>query len=79
MEACLGGCCSDVISRNQMCMYQRNPIDAALLTRLVERREVYLSNAVVNVAFLLRACVVNFRTTGTDMDALPDIVVQLGT
>jgi hypothetical protein len=33
---------------------------------------------VVNGTFLLRACVVNFRTTEQDMDALPDIIVRLG-
>jgi glutamate/tyrosine decarboxylase-like PLP-dependent enzyme len=49
-----------------------------LLTRLKESGEAYVSNAVVGGRFVLRACVVNFRTTEADIAALPDIVVRLG-
>ena len=37
-----------------------------------------MSNAVVRGTFLLRACVVNFRTTLADMEALPVIFVRHG-
>lgn len=38
----------------------------------------FLSNAVLNDQFLLRACIVNFRTTLKDVQMLPDIVIELG-
>jgi hypothetical protein len=40
--------------------------------------EAYLSNAVVRGKFALRACIVNFRTLSTDVEALPPLVVRLG-
>jgi glutamate/tyrosine decarboxylase-like PLP-dependent enzyme len=56
-----------------------NRLNAELLTRLQGGGEVYLSNAVVQGRFLLRVCVVNFRTTLTDIEALPGIVARVGT
>ncbi len=55
-----------------------NRLNSELLTRLQESGEAYISNAVVGGAFLLRACVVNFRTSEADMAALPGIVVRIG-
>ncbi len=55
-----------------------NRLNAELLTRLNDGGEAYLSNAVVGGAFLLRACVVNFRTARADVEALPGIVARLG-
>jgi glutamate/tyrosine decarboxylase-like PLP-dependent enzyme len=55
-----------------------NELNEKLLTRLQQGGEAYLSNAVVGGRFLLRACVVNFRTTGKDIDAIPEIVVRIG-
>ena len=40
--------------------------------------EAYLSNAVVRGKFALRACIVNFRTTQADIEALPPLIVRLG-
>jgi aromatic-L-amino-acid/L-tryptophan decarboxylase len=37
-----------------------------------------VSNAVVAGRYLLRACIVNFNTRISDVDALPDIVAGLG-
>ena len=53
-------------------------LNTALLTRLTDGGEVFLSNAVIGDKFLLRACVVNFRTSQADIEALPEIVVHLG-
>ena len=39
---------------------------------------MFLSNAVVRGTFLLRACIVNFRTTLADVEAVPGIVVRHG-
>jgi hypothetical protein len=33
---------------------------------------------VIDGAFALRACIVNFRTSAADVDALPDIVAREG-
>jgi glutamate/tyrosine decarboxylase-like PLP-dependent enzyme len=49
-----------------------------LLTRLQNSGEVYLSNAIVRGRFALRACIVNFRTTQADIEALPPLIVRIG-
>jgi aromatic-L-amino-acid/L-tryptophan decarboxylase len=55
-----------------------NDLNRTLLTRLGEGGEVYLSNAVIDGQFALRACIVNFRTSVSDVDAVPEIVVRVG-
>jgi glutamate/tyrosine decarboxylase-like PLP-dependent enzyme len=55
-----------------------NELNRNLLTRLVDGGEIYLSNAVIDGQFLLRTCIVNFRTSAADVDAVPDIVVRAG-
>lgn len=48
----------------------------AELLRLVNRRgRVYLSNATIRGSFALRACFVNHRTTGADVEAVADEVL----
>ncbi len=53
-------------------------LNAELLTRLLRGGEAYVSNAVVDGRYLLRACITNFRTTSADVQALPEIVTRLG-
>ena len=53
-------------------------LNRELLARLVAAGELFVSNAVVAGTFLLRACVVNFRTTEADIDAVPGIVARAG-
>jgi aromatic-L-amino-acid decarboxylase len=48
------------------------------LTRLQNSGEAYLSNAVIGGRFALRACIVNFRTTLADVEALLPLVVRIG-
>jgi glutamate/tyrosine decarboxylase-like PLP-dependent enzyme len=55
-----------------------NALNREILNRLQAGGEVYVSNAVMEKTFLLRACVVNFRTRLTDIEALPGIVVREG-
>jgi len=38
----------------------------------------FVSNAVIDEVFVLRLCIVNFRTTLNDIEALPEIVRRLG-
>src|ERR1700733_9171271 len=53
-------------------------LNCELLTRLQQSGEAYVSNAVVGGKFVLRACIVNFRTAAADIEALPPLVVRLG-
>jgi glutamate/tyrosine decarboxylase-like PLP-dependent enzyme len=55
-----------------------NELNSEICTRLEESGEAYLSNAVVDGRFYLRACIVNFRTTARDVRALPGIVRRVG-
>jgi glutamate/tyrosine decarboxylase-like PLP-dependent enzyme len=55
-----------------------NELNLALLTRLQGSGEAYLSNAVIHGKFALRACIVNFRTSLTDIEALLPIVLEMG-
>jgi glutamate/tyrosine decarboxylase-like PLP-dependent enzyme len=53
-------------------------LNRALLDRLQRGGEVFLSNAVISGRYLLRACIVNFHTDRSDVEAVPDIVARLG-
>ena len=53
-------------------------LNEELLTELQEGGEAFVSNAVVGETYLLRACIVNFRTSLEDIEALPDIVARIG-
>lgn len=53
-------------------------LNRVLLDRLQAGGEAYVSNAVLNGRFLLRACIVNFHTRLEDVLALPELVVRIG-
>ncbi len=55
-----------------------NELNRELLTRLQQGGEAYLSNAVIAGKYALRACIVNFRTTLQDVEALLPIIVRIG-
>ncbi len=55
-----------------------NTLNEALLLELQQSGEAFLSNAVVNGNYLLRACVVNFRTTAEVIASIADLVVETG-
>ena len=55
-----------------------NELNAALVTRLQADGEMFVSNAVINGAYVLRACIVNFRTASFDVEAVPSMVVRAG-
>jgi glutamate/tyrosine decarboxylase-like PLP-dependent enzyme len=55
-----------------------NDLNRQLLARLQQGGEAYLSNAIVDGKYALRACIVNFRTTIQDVEALLPILVRLG-
>jgi glutamate/tyrosine decarboxylase-like PLP-dependent enzyme len=53
-------------------------LNKALMARLQASGEVFISNAVVEGKFLLRACITNFRTQAADVDALAEVVCRHG-
>jgi glutamate/tyrosine decarboxylase-like PLP-dependent enzyme len=55
-----------------------NDLNLRLLDRIQKSGELFLSNAVIDGRFALRACIVNFRTQPADIQAIPEIVLRLG-
>ncbi|MBI3491487.1 MAG: aspartate aminotransferase family protein [Acidobacteria bacterium] len=55
-----------------------NEINERLLQRLQLDGRVFVSSTIIDETFWLRACVINYRTTGTDVDVLPELVTSLG-
>ncbi len=53
-------------------------LNQELVDRLQRGGEAFVSNAVVGGRYVLRACIVNFHTAQSDVEALPEIVVRLG-
>ena len=52
-----------------------NELNRMILDRVVRRRRVYLSNALLNGEFALRACIVNHRATEEDVRAIVTEVI----
>ena len=55
-----------------------NSLNTDVLTRLERSGEAFLSNALVEEKFTLRMCIVNFRTSLDDIEALPGVIAKLG-
>jgi glutamate/tyrosine decarboxylase-like PLP-dependent enzyme len=55
-----------------------NSLNQEVLERIQLSGEAFVSNAIVRGRYVLRACIVNYRTSSADVDDLPDIVVRLG-
>jgi glutamate/tyrosine decarboxylase-like PLP-dependent enzyme len=53
-------------------------LNRELVDRLQRGGETFISNAVVDGHYVLRACIVNFHTTQPDVEAVPDIVARIG-
>jgi aromatic-L-amino-acid/L-tryptophan decarboxylase len=49
-----------------------------LMTEIQLDGRIYCSNAIIGERFVLRACIVNFRTEAEDMDVLLDVAAELG-
>lgn len=57
---------------------QVDDLNEQLMQRLQYSGEVYPSNAVVGGRFVLRACIVNHRTTAAHIERLIELAVQVG-
>ena len=55
-----------------------NRLNEDILSRIELGGEAFLSNAVVDGKFALRACIVNFRTSLEDIKAVPELVARIG-
>ncbi len=55
-----------------------NKLNEALLNKLQQGGETFLSNAIVADKYCLRACIVNFRTTKKDIEEVVAIIVREG-
>jgi len=53
-------------------------VNRELVDRLQRGGETFVSNAVVDGHYVLRACIVNFHTAQSDVEAVPDIVARIG-
>ena len=55
-----------------------NELNEKLLAAIEQSGEIFLSNAIINDRFLLRLCVVNFRSSQSDIEAIPETVCRHG-
>jgi aromatic-L-amino-acid decarboxylase len=55
-----------------------NELNRALLGEIQGGGDMYLTNAIVAGRYLLRACIVNFRTSRQDIDELPEAIAAVG-
>ena len=65
-------------SREEKTREYLNDLNRAIQVRLENDGELFVSNAVIDGNYVLRACVVNFRTTESDIEALPGIISRVG-
>lgn len=54
-----------------------NSLNEKLLDRIQKSGELFLSNAIIDGKFCLRACIVNFRTQAHHIAEIPKIVLRL--
>jgi glutamate/tyrosine decarboxylase-like PLP-dependent enzyme len=55
-----------------------NHLNQRLMTEIQLDGRVFISNAVLDGRFVLRACIVNFRTEAGDVEAVLDVAAELG-
>jgi glutamate/tyrosine decarboxylase-like PLP-dependent enzyme len=55
-----------------------NALNQTVLDLLLDGGRAYVSNAMVDGRFVLRSCIVNFRTSEADLRELVDAVVEIG-
>jgi aromatic-L-amino-acid/L-tryptophan decarboxylase len=55
-----------------------NTLNSQILDRVQQSGRAYVSNAMVDGRFVLRSCIVNFRTSEPDLREVVDAVVEIG-
>ena len=66
------------LSENDNSIEYLNRFNKRLLDDLQKSGELFVSNAMIDGTYLLRACIVNFRTSLADVQVVPEIVAKLG-
>lgn len=66
----LSSVCFRYRRKRQISETELNRLNTMILKRVIERGRVYLSNALLRQRFCLRACIVNHRTTNSDIDSV---------
>lgn len=68
----------EYISNTDTYLEEINELNKAILQKLFESGKVFVSNAYVKEMYLLRACLVNFRTSEEDLELLISLVNKYG-
>ena len=55
-----------------------NELNRRLLEAIEKSGEAFISNAVIAGKYALRFCIVNFRASACDIEAMPQLVARLG-
>jgi glutamate/tyrosine decarboxylase-like PLP-dependent enzyme len=55
-----------------------NQLNQTLLDELQRGGEFFVSNALIAGRYALRSCIVNFRTSDRDVDAMPEVIARVG-
>ncbi len=55
-----------------------NELNRHLLEAIEKSGEAFISNAVIGGKYALRFCIVNFRASAGDVEAMPQLVARLG-
>ena len=55
-----------------------NQLNQRLLAAIEKSGEAFISNAVIAGKYVLRFCIVNFRASAGDIEAMPELVARLG-
>lgn len=75
----LSAVCFRYVGSGNFTEAELNRLNFDILRRVIERGRVYLSNATLQSKFCLRACIVNHRTTDSDIDAvLAEVLTAAG-
>jgi len=69
---------SDLTSRSEKVEQYLNDLNEAILVRLKHSGESFFSSTFIEGKFVLRGCIVNFRTSLEDIEAIPDIIKRHG-
>jgi aromatic-L-amino-acid/L-tryptophan decarboxylase len=68
----------DLATRTDQTETYLDLLNERIMTEIQADARVYISNAVLRGRFVLRACVVNFRTEAEDMDAVLEVAEEIG-
>src|SRR5438270_9470736 len=64
--------------RSEQTQEYLNNLNRHLLEAIEKSGEAFISNALVAGKYALRFCIVNFRASACDIEAMPELVASLG-